>query len=688
MLAIILFVLFIVFLLGLSWFFYKQSKTADGYFVADGQIHWFVNGVALTGGYLSAASFLGICGMIAFHGFDGFLYSIGFLSGWVVALFVVAEPFRRLGKYTFADALAARFHSKSIHFAASFSTLMICIFYLVPQMVGAGVLIEPLLGIPHYWGVIIVGAVVIVVVAGAGMASTTYVQFIKASMMISFSAVIVGAMLFRGIDTEVETRDITGQTVSPYEFQTIETETDSPPFQWEEVLAKTEYIFKDKIAQREQKWVLLQKKAEVHLHNDGEKFSLTHRGQDISGDSDKLEELELKEIEEEKYALLPSWWELSQDSDDNYQLKELQDITIERRRRRQVNGLPASFDNRLLLVGGLSEFGPRSDYEGNNKPIGPLRFLSVFSDPETQVKLPTRDVIDYGGARIQLFGQEPVQGNILMRPGGYFEIGNGNIWNQLNFISLMLALFFGTTALPHVLIRYYTVKDDKSARKSSIVAISSIGLFYILTLYLGLGAIASGVLNPLSDNMSAPLLARAFGEVLFAIITAIAFATVLGTVAGLIVAASGAVSNDFLDKFLNLDMSEKTKVLAARSTAFTVGVISVILGILFRGVNVGFLVGWAFAVAASANLPAIIMVVFWKKATPAGIISSILVGVVASIGIILMGPDMFEIYGLTRADAWVPLTQPAIISMPLSFITIVVVSLLTKQGKLNEKHKL
>jgi len=156
--AILIFSAFVCFLFWLSWFLGRKAQSADGFFVAGGQIHWFINGIALTGGYLSAASFLGICGMIAFKGFDGYLYSIGFLSGWIMALFVVAEPLRRLGRYTFADALGFRFESKTIHLAAGISTLAICMCYLVPQMVGAGVLIEPLLGIPHHWGVVIVGA--------------------------------------------------------------------------------------------------------------------------------------------------------------------------------------------------------------------------------------------------------------------------------------------------------------------------------------------------------------------------------------------------------------------------------------------------------------------------------------------------------------------------------------------------
>src|SRR5262249_26147479 len=138
------------------------------------------------------------CGMIAFYGYDGFLYSIGYLAGWVVALFVIAEPLRRLGRYTFADALDARFHSRGIKLSAAVSTLGVSLFYLIPQMVGAGVLIQPLLGLPHWAGVLIVGSVVVLIVVTAGMASTTYVQFIKGSLLVAFSAVLTVLILNRG----------------------------------------------------------------------------------------------------------------------------------------------------------------------------------------------------------------------------------------------------------------------------------------------------------------------------------------------------------------------------------------------------------------------------------------------------------------------------------------------------------
>jgi cation/acetate symporter len=245
----------------------------------------------------------------------------------------------------------------------------------------------------------------------------------------------------------------------------------------------------------------------------------------------------------------------------------------------------------------------------------------------------------------------------------------------------MLALFLGTAALPHILIRYYTVPNPASARKSTIVAIGAIGFFYILTLFMGLGALVNGVINPADSNMAAPLLARSFGELLFAIISSIAFATVLGTVSGLIVAASGAVAHDLFDRLLNIRMDDRQKVMAGKISAFVIGGLAIVLGILFQGINVTFLVGLAFAVAASANLPAIVMLLFWKRTTAKGIAASIAVGIITALGLIALSPELFAVYGLNPADAPIPLNNPGIISIPLSFITLVVVSLLTSNGK-------
>jgi len=260
-----------------------------------------------------------------------------------------------------------------------------------------------------------------------------------------------------------------------------------------------------------------------------------------------------------------------------------------------------------------------------------------------------------------------------------FKVDNATGTEKFNFISLMLALFCGTAALPHILIRYYTVPSQAAARKSTIVAIAAIGFFYVLTLFLGMGAMTNGVINLTDNNMSAPLLALSFGVVLFAVISSLAFATVLGTVSGLIVAASGAVAHDLMDNFLGMHMTDAGKVRAGKIVAIIVGCIAIYLGIIFEGMNVSFLVGWAFAVAASANLPAILMLLFWKKTTAKGIASSVIVGLASSLGLILISPDMWVRYGYLPADAPVSFNSPALISIPLSFIALVVVSLLTQK---------
>ncbi|MDP2806853.1 MAG: cation acetate symporter, partial [bacterium] len=268
-------------------------------------------------------------------------------------------------------------------------------------------------------------------------------------------------------------------------------------------------------------------------------------------------------------------------------------------------------------------------------------------------------------------------------PGVKFKVDSARgatIPNKIDFISLMIALFFGTAALPHVLIRYYTVPDPASARKSTIVAIAAIGLFYLLTLYMGLGAMVNGVLDLTNDNMSAPLLAKSFGVTVFAIISALAFATVLGTVSGLIIASSGAVAHDLMDKFFKVKMDDHQKVMWGKLAAVGVGIIAMALGILFKGMNVSYLVGWAFAVAASANLPTIAMILFWPKTTSRGVLASILVGLGSALGMILLSQETInEVYHMPHIKSLIPFNNPAIISVPLSFLTLVVVSLLTQR---------
>jgi len=629
LLPFFIFVIFVGMVLWLSFYFAKQTKTSQGYFAANGEIHWAVNGLAFSGDYLSAASFLGICGMIATVGYDGFLYSIGYLAGWMVALFVVAEPMKRLGKYTFSGILDSKFNSKAIRITAGISTLIISIFYLIPQMVGAGALVTPLLGLPHYVGVIMVGLIVITIVATAGMTSTTYVQFLKGSLLIIFSTVLCIFLFIQGLNTEPDQ----GGKVPFYKYATIQAQ-----LQENEILpVDTSYIKKGEVTN--------QKLTFLKLSKDG----------------------------------IQTWWLKDIDFKGDIILKETQSEIRSSNGEFFINGKPASKDNQLRQVGNLEKIGGESGEQAKTGSVNPFKFLSYFADKNTVVKRWESTLFKDGEDKVTVYYPIETPGNKIMRPGLKFKV-EGSLSEKLDFISLMLALFFGTAALPHILIRYLTVKTPADARKSTIVAVASIGFFYILTLFMGLGAMSSGVLNLTSSNMSAPLLAKSFGVLLFSMISAIAFATVLGTVSGLLVAAAGAVAHDFMGTLRGISMTDKQKVIAGKITAFSVGIIAIILGILFKGMNVSFLVGWAFAVAASANLPAIIMVLFWKKTTAKGIVASIIVGIFTALGMILLSPSMYTHYGLNPDLAPIPFSNPGIISIPLSFLTIVVVSLLTQKG--------
>jgi cation/acetate symporter len=214
------------------------------------------------------------------------------------------------------------------------------------------------------------------------------------------------------------------------------------------------------------------------------------------------------------------------------------------------------------------------------------------------------------------------------------------------------------------------------------VGIAAIGCFYVLTLFLGLGAMTSGALDVTDSNMSAPLLARSISEFLFAVISAVAFTTVLGTVSGLIMAASGAVAHDLMSNVLKIRMDEFQKVAAAKIAALCVGLLAIVLGILFAKMNVNFLVGWAFNIAASANLPSLIMLLFWKRTTKQGITAAIIVGMLSSLAWILLSAQAYkDVYGWNPADAMVPFSQPAIVTIPLGFLVLVLVSLMTARAR-------
>ncbi len=629
--AVLIFLVFTGSVLGISFYLGSRAKSASGYFAAGGSIHWAVNGIAFAGDYLSAASFLGICGMIAFYGYDGFLYSIGYLAGWIVALFIIAEPLKRLGRYTFADALDSKFNSRGIKLAAAISTLVVSCFYLIPQMVGAGALVQPLLGFPHYVGVIGVGLIVTLIVTTAGMVSTTWVQFIKGTLLVVLCAFITVLLLLRGVTTKPT--DANGKAVRILQRNVPTTEVTGAPG--------------ITVVPEDGAWA---GKPYLRVRNPAGVVSVWHK------DGDRL--------------------------------SEAQTLTVQKDGKKRVNGLPRgkeAGEADLAPVGYASKLPGGVEKTG---PLGPFEFLRTMQ--ESEVILWSSDKLtEADGSVTTVYYQKPTAGADFMAPGSsptFKKVRSAKLFDKLDFLSLMLALFCGTASLPHILIRYYTVKDQLSARKSTVVGIAAIGFFYVLTLFLGLGAMTSGNLDVTDSNMSAPLLARSLNELLFAVLSAVAFTTVLGTVSGLIMAASGAVAHDLMTNFMGMKLDDFQKVRAAKIAAMCVGLLAICLGIVFSRMNVNFLVGWAFNIAASANLPALVMLLFWKRTTKQGITAGIVVGMVSSLAWILLSAQAYkDVYGIDPARAIVPFSQPAIVTIPLGFLILILVSLMTprplEQGK-------
>ncbi len=486
---LVMFLIFIAITLGITYWAARRSASAGAYFAANRQIKGWQNGVAVAGDYMSAASFLGIAGLIAFFGYDGFMYSVGWLVAYLTVLLIVAEPLRNAGKYTMADVLAYRLSPRPVRAMASLSTLTVSTFYMIAQMVGAGALVSLLLknsGITFHTAVIGVGILMIVYVVFGGMLATTWVQIIKAILLMA------GTILLSIL-----------------------------------VMAHFGFSFSNFF---------------------GEVTHVTYT----------------------------------------------------------VKGVQVTKD---FLQPGLRYTPP------------------------------------YGA---------------------------------LDLISLGIALIFGTAGLPHILVRFYTVPDAKTARVSVVWAMVLIGSFYIMTTFLGFGAATivgrDFITKNGGTNMSAPLLANALGgNVFFAFISAIAFATILAVVAGLTISASTSFAHDFYTNVIHrgVERAPGEEVRVARITAFVVGAVAITIAILLGPTaNVAFLVALAFAVAASANLPVIVLSLFWKRFNTSGAVWGLGVGLVASIFLILIGPGMMgpDPSKLFHRAPIFPLENPGILSVPLGFL--------------------
>jgi cation/acetate symporter len=491
-LALVLFSVFVAITLAITTWVSRNRRGSAEEFYAGGRLFSpMENGFAIAGDYMSAASFLGVTGLIALFGYDGLLYVVGFLVAWLVVLFFVAELVRNCGRFTLADVVAARMRERPVRIAAGTSAVTVSVLYLVAQMVGAGSLVALLFGstsaVARAWTVIVVGALMVIYVSLGGMRATTWIQIVKAVLLLGGTVALTVLVLMR-----------------------------------------------------------------------------------FHGNVDEL----------------------------------------------------------------LRTAAERSGH-----------------------------------------------GEAFLAPG----LKYGGSWNaRIDFISLGLALVLGTAGLPHILSRFYTVPTARAARRSVVWSVGLIGGFYLMTIVLGFGAAA--VVGPdavrasnSAGNTAVPLLAlklgggaeSAGGTVLFAVVAAIAFATILAVVAGITLASSAAVAHDLYASLRSRRAKPRSEVRVARAAAVGIGAVAIGLGLLARDLNVAFLVGLAFAVSASANLPVLMYSLFWRSFTTRGAVWSVYGGLLPALGLVLLSPVVSgspESLFPAVDFQYFPLQNPGIVSIPLGFL--------------------
>jgi cation/acetate symporter len=498
MIAVMTFLAFVAITLGITYWASRKTQTASAFYTAGGGITGFQNGLAIAGDYMSAASFLGISALVFSSGFDGLIYSIGFLVGWPVILLLIAEPLRNLGRYTFADIASYRLQRVPIRTMSACGSLTTVLLYLIAQMVGAGKLVEVLFGLEYETAVVGVGILMMMYVIFGGMLATTWVQLIKAVLLLTGASLIV------------------------------------------------------------------------------------------------------------------------------------------------------------LLV--LAHF----QFDLN----------AMFSQAIEMHK----------------------KGAAIMAPGAL-------VTDPISAISLGLALMFGTAGLPHVLMRFFTVKDATQARRSVLYATGFIGYFYILTFIIGFGAIVLVGTNPEyltaegkligDNNMAAVHLAHAVGgNVLMGFISAVAFATILAVVAGLTLAGASAISHDlYANVIMHGRHDEKKEMRVSKMATIGLGIIAIFLGIVFEKQNIAFMVGLAFAIAASANFPILILSMYWSKLTTRGALYGGAAGLLTAIVLVILSPvvwvDVFH-----NAAAIFPYKYPALFSMSVAFAGIWFFSVTDRSKAADEERSL
>lgn len=518
----------------------RIARTTSDFFVATRAVGSIWNASAISGEYLSAASFLGIAGLVMKYGAQAMWFPLGYAAGYVTLLLFVAAPLRRFGAYTIPDFAEGRFASRRLRHIAAVMVLVIGWFYLVPQMKGAGVTLELLAGVPYWVGVVTVGLLVIAAVAFGGMKGITYVQafhFWTKLLAISFPALVL-LIVLGWSGTEGNTPFAEGLPVFP----------------------ESTYVTFDR----------------------------------------------------------------------DTRLEVPESLTVE------VDGNPTSW-------------------------------------PKGEIEVPAGTEVGFAEGDVA-----PVAASIGARDGTAWTVPfpDGERYGLLGAVSLLIATVLGTMGLPHILVRFYTNRDAPSARRTAVVILAFVGVFYLFPWVFGvLGRVWVPELYVTGDTDTVVLVLPqlvdgTLGSFITALVAAGAFSAFISTSSGLLISVAGALSHDLYASTIRPNASASRRLWYFRFGAIGGGLVAIALGLLARPFDINILVGWAFAIAASAFCPLLLLGIWWRRLAARGAALGMLVGGTAATAAVLT-TMLADVNGLPGAL----LAQPAVVTVPLAFAVMIVFSL-------------
>ncbi|MGV3619004.1 MAG: cation acetate symporter [Fimbriimonas sp.] len=621
-------VLIIVATIALGMIATKKSKTASDFFVAGRSVSVFWNASAISGEYLSAASFMGVAGLIMKNGYDALWYPVGYAAGYLFLLLFIAGPLRRFGAYTIPDFAQGRFDSATFRKVAVTFVLFIGFFYTMPQMKGAGVTMSSILGWPYWAGILVVGSVITFNVALGGMKGITVVQafqyWVKV-FAISLPVFVLLSVLGHGTPNSAtepavpvmasgSTVKVKGLSAAPANALTFSAST------------TTEVEFP--------KGAVIAKIGPARAALPGE--NPLGAGSLYGFDNSPMNLLN----EDGSFKVEPGT---------------------------KMLAYPAP-----VLTGDVPVLK-------NGKPL--------VTSAKIEFAVPTEVIIRNQDGSETLAAPNAPAASAWLNPFGPLTSKHG--YPLLYTYSLIVALVCGTAGLPHILVRFYTNPDGRAAKRTTLWVMVMLGAFYVFTPVWGtmgralMPALYAGNATDLVViKLPTILESKLLGEILSGVTSAGAFAAFMSTFSGLLVSMSGAFAHDIYGKILRPGASDASRLNAFKFAAIGVGVVSMGLGLLVESFDIAMMVGWAFAIGAASYFPLLLLGAWWRGLTKYGAAAGMLLGGLLSLTAIVTSMLLdkkvltMTVSPLVRSL----LEQPAIWGVPLSILTMVIVSKMTAKS--------